>query len=455
MAGIESTGFVTLTTTELRAAINSALREKFGASIDVSDDSVEGVFAGIVADRLAQLWEGFEAAYNSQNAEAATGAALDALAALTGTIRKAASAGVATIILTGTATTVVPAGSQVRSESVTTTIFGTDANATITAATTWASATAYAVGDYVTHDASGSDAIWVCSVAGTSAGSGGPDETGLAQGATTTDNTVTWRYVGLGNGYISALATCTSTGALDAVAYDLNTIETPVSGWSSALNLTDATPGTAVETDEDLRLRRVDELSSNGETTLGAIRQRMLEVSGVTACTVFQNITNVTDSDGVPPKSVEVMIQGSGYTNQAIFDALLNSVAAGIATHGDITGTAEDEAGIEHAMGFSTPSEQNVYVTVTIEYDADDYPGDAAVKAAIVEYGDAQPVGMDVRASAVGAACFNVPGVLNATPVYIGLSPSPASSTTLVMSARQLAVYDTSRIVVNSSAVTP
>jgi hypothetical protein len=56
-------------------------------------------------------------------------------------------------------------------------------------ATAWAAATAYVLNEMVEND---TGKIYVCTVAGTSAGAGGPTGTGSA----VTDNTVTWKYIG-------------------------------------------------------------------------------------------------------------------------------------------------------------------------------------------------------------------------------------------------------------------
>ena len=77
------------------------------------------------------------------------------------------------------------------------------------------------------------------------------------------------------------------------------------------------------------------------------------------------------------------------------------------------------------------------------------------IKAAIVAWGDARGVGRDTVASAVAAQAFTVPGVLDVPTVYIGTAPSPGTSTTIAISVRQRAVYDTSRITVTLSNGTP
>jgi hypothetical protein len=71
----------------------------------------------------------------------------------------------------------------------------------------WAPGTAYLIGEVVTND---SGKMYRCSVAGTSAGSGGP--TGTGSGAIT-DNTATWLYVsGFAQGFL--LVNTDSTNAV-------------------------------------------------------------------------------------------------------------------------------------------------------------------------------------------------------------------------------------------------
>lgn len=446
MAGLTSTGFVVKTLSEIRDEINALLRTAFGPAVDVSDGSLLGQLAGIFAERESTVWELAEAINASQDPDAATGARLDALCALTGTQRLAAAASTVTLHLTGTNATIVPSGSRA-TVTGTGAKFATTASATLVTATSWAALTAYVVGNVRTN----ATRIYICTGAGTSAGSGGPTTTADS----ITDGTCTWKYVGEGAAFVTATAECTETGPTVATAGSIITIDTPVSGWSSVKNLTDATLGRDIETDQALRIRREDELARSGSSPIDAIRADVLDLDGVTACTVFVNNTDATDADGVPPHAVEVLVQGG--TDQDIFDQLLDSVAAGIATHGSTSGTAEDSAGNSHTVKFSRPTVLDIYVDVVLTKDAATYPsdGDAQVKAAIVAYGDSQAAGKDVVASRISAACFGVTGVLDVTVVEIGTAPLPSSSATIPVSLRQLADYDTSRITVTSSNGTP
>lgn len=265
------------------------------------------------------------------------------------------------------------------------------------------------------------------------------------------DGTVTWRYLGEGTGYADAEAESVDDGALVALSGDITTIATPLGGWQSAINILDADLGQADETDEALRIRRDLELSASGAGTPEALRADLLQVDGVEAVTIFYNDTDTTDAEGVPPHSVEALVRGG--ENADIFALLRENVAAGIGIHGAIVESFYlllDQPVPRHTA-FSRPTEVNIYVVINVTRDIDFIGVDIGplIAAKIVEYGDAQATGKNAVASAISAQAFKVEGVIDVTACFIGTAPAPASSTTIAISSRQLAVFDTSRITVN------
>lgn len=507
MAGLTDLGLVIETMEDLVDSVGADIQTAFGLSVDISSQSAMGQIIRIVCERFALLWQLGQSIYASQSADGATGTRLEDIAALSGTLRVPASSSKVIATLTGDPATMVTAGSQAQTLS-TSIVFASTIDAVIALMDAWVGATHYDIGDRVENVSR----IYQCIAAGTSAGSGGPT-TALAD---ITDGSAHWRYLGEGSAAIDVPMLAVLTGPLVAASGDLTVKTTPVSGWNSVINVLDAVPGTNVMNDEGLRVLREAELAADGTSPINAIRADILELSGVTSCTVFVNNTDspiTSDGHTMPPHSVEVMVRGGG--DQAISDQLLASIAAGIATTGTTSMTSTDSEGIDHTMQFSRPGDIDISVYIEVLYDAELYPidGNTQIGLAIVAFGDAQASGKDAVKSSVGAQAFSVAGVDDvsdaliytdaisapvawaettayvATPggrsvvtsdggrAYIcttgGTSALPAPSgvgtgivdgggviwdflgATIAVGSRHLAVFDTGRIVVASSAATP
>ena len=425
--GLTPTGFLVPTLEVLVDAFVTPLREAFGASQDFGPTTTEGQIITVLSNALAQLWETLQAVVAAGDPAAATGVLLEAIAAITGTFKRPATASTVTLTLTGVDGTTISQASQARTAS-TLALFGTDASATLVALDAWAITTAYALGDRVTNASRAYQAI----AAGTSAGSGGPTTTNND----ITDGTVHWRYLGEGEAAVDVGATALVTGATVALSGDATEIATPVFGWDSVINLEDANLGAPAMTNEGLRVLRDEELAGNGRGTVDAIRAAMLDVSGVTACTVFFNDQDVTDADGVTPHALEVLVTGGA--DQDIIDALW--IAGGGRTFvGTTSGYTTDAAGAIQGMKFSRPEDVNIYVRASIIYFPSAtallapivpvYPddGDTQVANAILAYGATLPVGRDVSPRIIGGQVDTVDGVLDVVEVLAWTSPIDAT----------------------------
>jgi uncharacterized phage protein gp47/JayE len=445
MAGLTDEGLEVLTLTEVAEETDAELRVALGDSIDLSPNEPVGAIKGVFDEREARLWDLAQSVHNAFDPNHASGASLDALCALVGVYREDATPSEVTAILTGTPGTVVTEG-RVASVAGTGVRFQTMADATIAAATAWAGGQVRTAGDIRTNNSR----IYVCTTGGTTAGSGGPTTTATA----IADNTVVWRYVGEGTGYVEVAAESEDTGPKVAAAFTLTTIETAVGGWSSVNNLLDADLGTEREEDADLNARREEELRAGGNAAIDAIRSKVLQVEDVAQVTVFQNTTMVTDGDGIPAKAVEVLV--SDGDDDAIYEAVFSAVAGGIETHGTESGTVVDSQGFSQTVKFSRPTDVDIWVIANLVVNADEYPddGDAQVEAAIVAFGDAQRTGKNVVASALEAQCHSIPGVLEAE-CLIKTSNPPTVRTTIAITLRQRATFDTSRITINATPGTP
>jgi len=386
--GVLSTGFAKKTRQQVIDEVVAELKATVSPNLNTESTSVLGQIIGVLADQVSEDWDVLEEVYLSQYPDSASAASLDGVAALTGATRLAATASTVTLTLTGDDATSVAIGRQARVPSGGT--FATTAAATITEATAWDGSAAYSVGDIVRN--ASPDRIYRCAIAGTSAASGGPTGTGSA----IVDGSVTWRHIGLGEGYATAAATATETGPVAGAAYQVTEIVTAVSGWLGVNNLSDADLGRDIETDAAFRRRRENLLTIGGKGTVETIRAKLLLVDDVTEAFVFENTSDLTDANGVPPHAIECVVLGG--LDADIAQAIFDDKPAGIATYGgDITETVTDAQGTSHEINASRADQIEIYIAITVRTDGN-YPadGDDQVAAQLAALGETLSIGDDV-----------------------------------------------------------
>src|SRR5216684_1655164 len=448
--GLLSTGFIPKAITDITADLQAAMKSAFGASINVTPQSRFGQIIGIIAERYLELWNLAGAVHAAFNPDNALGQDLVNVAAITGTLPVIPTSSTVTETLTGTPNTLCPAGRQVAVQG-TLSVFNTLADATITALTAWA---AYSplLGDRRTNGGN----AYQCITAGTSVT--GPSGTGadIIDGGT-----AHWTYLGVGTGAIDVAMSSALTGPIIASTRTLTLIQTPIAGWSSAINLLDAVLGVAVESTAAFRLRREAELHGLGRAAVQAIQAAILKLTGVTACTVFENTTDAVNSDGMPPHST------------AICTAIFQNAAAGINTTGNQASiNITDSQGIVHPIFFSRPVLVSIYVVANVIMNSAQMPsgGVAAVQTSvtnnILAYAATLTADFDVFSSQIAAAIIagiplplpailGVPGMLDVGTPFIGLAPAPGTSATISITSRQLASFASTRITVNVSQAVP
>lgn len=328
--GVTSDGFNRKTLVDIRDELITEMTSIFG-DINTADDSVFGQLIGVFSKFAADYWEQLEYTYYSFYPSSASGAALDGVCEMNGIIRLPATRSTVTCQLTGTASTVIPAGSR------------------------------------------------VANTAG--------DQFELITGVTLTGSGDEGDFIAV------------EYGDIPSIGGTVTVIITPIAGWTAVNNSADGAAGREEETDAELRQRRISTISILGAATVEAIRGRLLqEVDNVTAVTVYTNREDTTDIYGRPPHSVEAVVLGGD--PQDIREKLWEVVAAGIETHGNVSGTITDSNGDTQTVKFSIPTEQYVWVEVTVNsyYSEEVFPldGEDLIKQYVTEYGENFEMGKDL-----------------------------------------------------------
>lgn len=428
MAGVTSTGFVPKTVDQLVSEIETGELAEIDASLDTSPEEPIGQINGINAEKLAELWELLAVTYSGMSRDDAEGVQLDNVNGLTGTKRLPAKP----------------------SYTLQTCVFS--ANGTYSAG----ALTANVSGQPSVQFVNGSDVIV----------SGG----GTSYQATQ-NNVVLATGTSLPLTVPDVKFFCTVNGPTVANASTLTVISTPVVGWSSTTNPTDASLGSFVEQDTPYRLRGDLEISAVGSGNPDALRADVLNIPGVIQAFVIENNTDYTDAYGNGPHSATVVIWDGvspAADDNAVAQVMWDDKPTGIGFNGNTTdGVAIDTDGNTHTMLFRRATQQTLYLTYTITM----LPGKtldattrAAMKTAIVlsagsmkeSNGGPNPaflgLGGDVVAEAFKSALMQAGlGVKDVTDLKLGYTSTPSGTVNLTLTKFQIAIADTSRTLINGS----
>jgi uncharacterized phage protein gp47/JayE len=491
--GITSTGFVIPQLTDIKKQIEDTIKSTFGANVDLSPDAPIGQIIGTFSEREYLIWAAMQDVYNSQYPNTAFGASLDNVGSISGIPRLGAlPSTILGVKLFGTAGTVVPGAAlpttatQFSVDGSPGNVFQLDGDATLgvgqdciqtvnfsavpdsgqwklslnglttallaynadaAAVQTAVRALLFADGCNVTGDYSVGFTIGF-----SGAGTGGlmsqpqfqvPFNT-LESSSVVVDVTTAITQEGIDQASVNV--TAITNGPLVANAGTLTVINTPVSGLDAVLNIVDAVVGRNAEIDNAYRARRATTLQVAGAGTFEAIRSRLLALSGVTSVVMFENITDITDTNNLPPHSFEATVEGGDQT--AIANLIWQVKPAGIRSFGTISVSITDSQGQPHTVQFSRPVALDIYVEAQLTIDPLVYPsnGDAAVRQAIVDFGNSLGIGKDViTIPYLLASIASIPGIDDVV-LLIGLSPSPTTSNNISVAPNEIAVFDTSRV---------
>jgi uncharacterized phage protein gp47/JayE len=368
------------TVTELVASLVAQEREEIDPLIDVDAESPVGQINGIFANELRKAYEAIAVAYHAIDPDAAEGAELETLAAITGTFKAAATrsqfVGLRSIEVELEAATTLPAGST-------------------------------------------------CEVFG----------------ASTTRFETTSTVVSTSAGWYPVEARCTQAGPVDVAPMTLTVITTPVAGWLAVRNPTGPVLGKDVDSAEELRDRRERELRAIGSAPAEAIASRIaaIEVDGerpVISCTVFENTSSVTDPILLlPPHSIEALVWdgiGQDAPDDLIAQTIFGAKAAGVGTFGSASGTARTNDGEPRTIRFSRPTLRVVGVEGEISV-VQGFSGIGAVRQIVVDYFDSIPPGArdtkgEIRWSLVAREILRVPGVISVDLLEIAFAGDVGSA---------------------------
>lgn len=482
--GITDQGFLVKRLNDILAEQRAKAVELFqdlvqpGDVLDTSDSSLLGRLIALDAAGDADLWEVAQQSWSAFDPNSATGVSLDNLVQYGGISRFEASPSTAIGLFAGTLNTLVPAGSTVSapntqvefttSESVA--LSPTLAAGITISVNTLQNNTAYSVrytpfgGTLTTvtytSDADATVAEILTGLQAVIAGSH-PLLSATVVGTTLViDNDDVFQSITYSVTNNFTITKVKKIGGLTAVvngpssqeANTITNIVTPVLGWDSVTNPLAASEGRLAETDEELRIRFRNTKLERSSNILDSLYSAILNLDGVEEVQIYENDTDVTDSNGVLPHSFLPVVLGG--SSQLIAETIWENKPMGIRSQGSTIIAITDSQGFLHDIGLQRPTPVTIHVEMTLSLnpEADNpFPGDGVeqIQSAIISYASENfGVGKDVIYSRLFTPINSIPGH-QVDSLFIGTSPSPVGTSNIVIDFDALASFESTNIVVN------
>lgn len=237
------------------------------------------------------------------------------------------------------------------------------------------------------------------------------------------------------SGSATVLATCQTAGAISANIGDISKIVTPTYGWTSVTNAAAANVGSSAESDAQLRSRQAISTEQPSLTVLEGLKGAIAAISGVGRFEVYENDTNATDSNGLPPNSITAVVENGSDADVA--QAIFKKKSPGVYTNGTTSVTVTDQYNVPNTIRFYRPTYVDIDVVVNLKQ-LTGYTSDTttAIQNAIASFNSSLAIGDILPISSLWYAALSA----NASP------QKPTFSITGITAARHGQAQETTDI---------
>lgn len=194
-----------------------------------------------------------------------------------------------------------------------------------------------------------------------------------------------------GAGAATVEAFSSEIGAIQADPNTINNIVTTVGGLITVNNPSAATLGTDQESDASFRIKRNQSVGRPGNNQIDSLYGELFAVPEVRRVKVYENDTNTTDADGLPPHSTASIVDGGTDDNVALAIYLKKNPGHFLYQAGtpvEVLVTSPRYPTNRKLIKFSRPIYVDMTVAVTIVNDGN-LPDDIVdlIKTAYVDFG--------------------------------------------------------------------
>lgn len=466
--GLTKDGFKRKRLPEILQSMFDRFEDKSGLKVNRNSDSVLGMLFGIVGAEISDVWVGCEDTYYAMYPSTSKGVSLTQAAQLAGITPIVAEQTLVYLTCYGTDGTAIERGAVVASNNNSEITYSSINSAFITTQkantieilvpTTPATGNRYTLTiDNVTasymaksSDNKSSVLIGLYSQFDTPQLTYEVNNDVLTIASVDKSKTFAVQFTNLTYQNLGTLILfeCNVAGSVTPITGDLTGIVTVVSGWDRVINEVDATVGRDNESDSALRSRWNSSVYQNGSANVDAIQAAILSnVTGVTACRVFENTSDNTDADGRPPHSLEAIVQGGDEND--IVRVYWKAKGGGIATYGDVAVDMTDSQGTPHTIYFNRPQPVEIALRITLEkLSEEEWSSDNRRNAlnAVLNRAQALSLGQDVVLQRfIGDIYRNTTGI-GGINIEASKNGGSYNTSNITIGAREVADFDATRI---------
>jgi uncharacterized phage protein gp47/JayE len=246
------------------------------------------------------------------------------------------------------------------------------------------------------------------------------------------------------NGELEAL----DLGKITCLAGELIEINSAEMGWNSITNAVDAIVGDEDETDPEIRARRNESITAGGAGLVDKIESELLNLQGVTNAIVFENDSSFIDARGQAANSLDAFV--SGGVDQEIVELLWKLRPGAVRYVGDTSGIVLDKHNISRIIGYTRPTEIQIYIIINVTEKTALFPEDGVsqIENFVLNRGNTLGINGDAIVEFLKGSYSSVLG-LTKSDFFIGTSVDPDQSNDIVISDVEFSSFSSNRIAVN------
>ncbi|MCK5375425.1 MAG: hypothetical protein KAJ40_09075 [Alphaproteobacteria bacterium] len=211
----------------------------------------------------------------------------------------------------------------------------------------------------------------------------------------------------------------------------VDTITTPVTvilGVTTVNNPSaPSTTGVNEETDTQLRIRRQQSTENGNSGYLNGLLGEILNLDGATSAKLYENVTDITDADGIPPHAMWLIVEGGATAD--IAEVIYAKKSYGCDMYGATTHPITTASGATFTAEFDRPTPEDLHIRFDIQKTSLDWSLDTDLIKQYIEDNLIFEVGEFAetsRVTAVALAAIEATGK-DAVPINMEISSDGAT----------------------------